>query len=253
MKKLMCAVAALSTGICLADITSANIVGYNTAELTKGKYNTMTVQFGNVGTGTFSLNDIKTDNMTAAEISEEADAIQFWNPATSGYESYYLYSGPDADDGWYNAETDASFDDDYPTGKPAGTAFWYIARGTGTGTGVTSGEVESVNDVTITLTKGNYNLVASAYPTTLDLNAMVCTGLTAGEGSDDADLIQFWVPATSGYEMYYLYAGPDADDGWYNAETDAAFADDYPAGKPAGTAFWYIARGTGTGTITFTK
>lgn len=27
MKKLMCAVAALSAGICLADITSANIVG----------------------------------------------------------------------------------------------------------------------------------------------------------------------------------------------------------------------------------
>ncbi|MDE3275167.1 MAG: hypothetical protein PUJ80_04005 [Verrucomicrobiota bacterium] len=253
MKKLMCAVAALSSGICLADITSANIVGYNTAELTKGKYNTMTVQFGNVGTGTFSLNDIKTDNMTAAEISEEADAIQFWNPATSGYESYYLYSGPDADDGWYNAETDASFDDDYPTGKPAGTAFWYIARGTGTGTGVTSGEVESVDDVTITLTKGKYNLVASAYPTTLDLNAMVCTGLTAAEISEEADAIQFWNPATSGYESYYLYSGPDADDGWYNAETDAAFADDYPAGKPAGTAFWYIARGTGTGTITFVK
>ena len=213
----------------------------------------MTVQFGNVGTGTFSLNDIKTDNMTAAEISEEADLVQFWNPATSSYEAYYLYTGPDADDGWYNFETDEAFDVDYPTGKPTGTAFWYIARGTGTGTGVTSGEVESVNDVTITITKGNYNLVASAYPTTLDLNAMVCTGLTAAEISEEADLIKFWNPTTSSYEAYYSYAGPDADDGWYNFETDEAFANDYPAGKPAGTAFWYIARGTGTGTITFTK
>ena len=253
MKKVaFCAAAAAMCGSLLA-VESANIVGYNTTELTKGNYNTMTVQFGNVGTGTFSLNDIKTDNMTAGESSDDADLVQFWNPATSAYEAYYLYSGPDADDGWYNFETDESFDDDYPAGKPAGTAFWYIARGTGTGTGLTSGEVESADDVTVTLTKGNYNLVACAYPVALDLNAMVCTGLTAGESSDDADLIQFWNPTTSAYEAYYLYSGPDADDGWYNFETDEAFADDYPDGKPAGTAFWYIARGTGTGTIKFVK
>jgi len=213
----------------------------------------MTVQFGAVGTGTFSLNDIKTESMTAGEGSDDADLVQFWNPATSGYEMYYLYSGPDAEDGWYNAETDESFDTDYPAGLPVGTAFWYIARGSDYGTGTTSGEVESADDVTITITKGNYNLVASAYPTVLKLNSLVCTGLTAGEGSDDADLIQFWNPATSGYEMYYLYSGPDAEDGWYNAESDESFDTDYPAGKPAGTAFWYIARGSDYGTIKFVK
>lgn len=29
MKKLMCAIAAVSAGICLADVSSANVVGYN--------------------------------------------------------------------------------------------------------------------------------------------------------------------------------------------------------------------------------
>ena len=54
--------------------------------------------------------------------------------------------------------------------------------------------------------------------------------------------------------MYYLYVGDeDYPYGWYNAETDESFDDDYPNGKPAGTAFWYYARGTGTGTIKFTK
>ena len=95
-------------------------------------------------------------------------------------------------------------------------------------------------------------MVASAYPTALKLNSVVATGLTPGESSDDADQIMFWNPETSGYQMYYLYSGPDAEDGWYNAETDESFDDDYPTGKPAGSAFWYYARGTGTGSVTFT-
>ena len=213
----------------------------------------MTVQFNAIGQNGYSLNGMSFENMTPGESSDDADQIMFWNPTTSGYQMYYLYSGEDADDGWYNAETDESFDDDYATGVPAGTTFWYYARGTGSGVSTTSGAVVSDDDVTFAITKGNYNMIASAYPTALKLNSIVAKGLTPGESSDDADQIMFWNPETSGYEMYYLYSGEDADDGWYNAETDESFDDDYPNGKTAGSAFWYYARGTGTGSVTFAK
>ena len=255
MKKLMIAMgaAALMGAVHADGIVSSDIVGYTTGGLTKGNYNTMTVQFNTIGKSGFSLNDITLTGMTAGESSDDADAVQFWNPATSGYETYYLYSGPDADDGWYNVTTDESFDDDYPDGKPVGTAFWYFARSTGEGAQQTAGAVENDATVTYELTKGNYNLVASAYPINLKLNDMVLANMTAGESSDDADAVQFWNPATSGYETYYLYSGPDADDGWYNVTTDESFDDDYPEGMPVGTAFWYFARGTGMGSVTFAK
>ena len=60
MKKLMCAVAALSAGICLADITSANIVGYQTTGFDKsGWMMNVGVAFSNVGAadGAFTLDD----------------------------------------------------------------------------------------------------------------------------------------------------------------------------------------------------
>ena len=265
MKKLMIAMgaAALCGAVHAADagIVSSDIVGYATGSLTKGNYNTMTVQFNSIGKSGFSLNDITLTGMTAGESSDDGDLIQFWVPETSGYEAYYLYEGDeDYPYGWYNTTTDESFDTDYPNGKPVGTAFWYIARGTfngSTGTQQTAGAVESDATVTYTLTKGNYNLVASAYPISLKLNNAILSGMTAGESSDDGDLIQFWLPETSGYEAYYLYEGDeDYPYGWYNTTTDESFDTDYPNGKPVGTAFWYIARGAfdgTTGSITFAK
>jgi len=257
MKKLMIAMgaAALFGAVHAADggIVSSDIVGYATGSLTKGNYNMMTVQFNSIGKDGFSLNDITLTSMTGGEGSDLADFVQFWNPITSGYEAYYLYSGEDAEDGWYNAQTDESFDDDYPEGKEVGTAFWYFARNTGVGTQQTAGAVESDATVTYTLTKGNYNLIASAYPISLKLNDMVLENMTGGEGSDLADFVQFWDPVSSGYQAYYLYSGEDAEDGWYNAQTDESFDTDYPNGMPVGTAFWYFARGTGTGSVTFAK
>ncbi|MGN0834183.1 MAG: hypothetical protein ACI4RD_11130, partial [Kiritimatiellia bacterium] len=232
---------------------SSDIVGYATGSLTKGNYNTMTVQFNSIGKSGFSLNDITLIGMTASDASETADLAMFWDPETSGYNVYYLYSGPEADDGWYNMSTDNFFDDDYPDGMPVGTAFWYFARNSGEGTWQTAGAVENDDTISFTITKGNYNLIASAYPIALKLNDMELSGLTASDASETADLAMFWDPETSGYNVYYLYSGPEADDGWYNMSTDNFFDDDYPNGMPVGTAFWYFARGTGTGRITFAK
>ena len=116
-------------------IVSSDIVGYATGSLTKGNYNTMTVQFNSIGKSGFSLNDITLTGLTAGDSSDDGDLAMFWNPETSGYENYYLYAGDSTyPKGWYNVTTDESFDDDYPNGMPVGSAFWYFARGTGTGT-----------------------------------------------------------------------------------------------------------------------
>ena len=48
-------------------IVSSDIVGYATGSLTKGNYNTMTVQFNSIGKSGFSLNDITLTGMTAGD------------------------------------------------------------------------------------------------------------------------------------------------------------------------------------------
>ena len=60
MKKLMCAVAALAAGVAMADVTSANIVGYQTIEIPGGRvYSMFCPVFDKVGGATFKLGDIE--------------------------------------------------------------------------------------------------------------------------------------------------------------------------------------------------
>jgi hypothetical protein len=63
------------------------------------------------------------ENVVRGDGPQECDFIQVWN-GNGGFNNYYCY----ADDGlWYNAVTDASINDDYSNGIPAGTAMWYLA------------------------------------------------------------------------------------------------------------------------------
>ena len=58
MKKLMFAVAAVAAGVAVADVTSANIVGYNSSS-TVAMNNFKTVAFNTVGYNTADVQDIK--------------------------------------------------------------------------------------------------------------------------------------------------------------------------------------------------
>ena len=94
-----------------------------TVALTSGKFNLAINPFP-VAT---DFNDEKTvvvNNVTGGADENSADFIQIWDPATSGYTTYYKYfeaEYPD-DEGWYDA-----YGDTEPV-LPAGTAFWYRAR-----------------------------------------------------------------------------------------------------------------------------
>ena len=80
---------------------------------------------------TLKLNEMTLVNMTAGNDDSDSDLIQFWDATSGGYSGlYYLYVGDsEYKAGWYNASSEEYFDDEWPTGMPVGTAFWYIARG----------------------------------------------------------------------------------------------------------------------------
>ena len=65
MKKLMCAIAAVSAGICLADVTSANVVGYQNKEVTPNTMNISCSTFQMVGNKVATLGDIKANDIFA--------------------------------------------------------------------------------------------------------------------------------------------------------------------------------------------
>ena len=212
--------------------------------------------FNSVDGSGFQLNrDLVVGNVTGSDYSGAADQILLWNASDSSYTYYYYYDdGTEA--GWSNVVGDEYFEDENPDGLPAGSAFWYLAKDNdSTLTTTFSGAVENDEDVTINLTGGNFNMVASAYPTSLQLNdntQVEWTNVTGSDYSGAADQILLWNAADSSYTYYYYYDdGTEA--GWSNVVGDEYFEDENPNGLPAGTPFWYLAKdGTGKA-VTFKK
>ena len=88
----------------------------------------MAIPFTAAGSDKATLADcIDVSNATMAEEDKDADQIWVWNPATSGYVFYYLYT----DGIWYNTKTWDPFATDYPNGLPAGNFFWYSSKDDG--------------------------------------------------------------------------------------------------------------------------
>lgn len=96
MKKLMFAVAAMSAGICLADVTSANVVGYSTITLPEGEeYGMYAMPFDSVSDaeGGLTMYEVFPEplkSFTGNTGASTSDQIMFWY--NGGYKSLYLYS-----------------------------------------------------------------------------------------------------------------------------------------------------------------
>ena len=247
--------------MCLAQVESVNIVGYETKALVAGKFNMLGGNFNSVGKAGYSLNsDFKGANLTAGAGLATSDTILIHDAVTGGYTTYYLYEGDGTyPAGWYNAISDELFETDYPDGLPAGTPFWYVAKSTTvSASGTFSGDVPLGASYTKALVRSKFNMVMSPYPVALNLNdaaQVALTGATAGAGLATSDTILVHDAVTGGYTTYYLYEGDGTyPAGWYNAISDELFETDYPDGLPAGTPFWYVAQaGTGDFNITFLK
>ena len=127
MKKLMCAVAALTAGICCADVTSANVVGYqtmkggnNAGDIKIGEKNTMCPTFLTVGKEQVRLGDIQYKNFSTgtsplqllnaygatAKVTPELIGAEAFDAFPTAYAEFINVTEEDADEydlpaGWY--------------------------------------------------------------------------------------------------------------------------------------------------------
>ena len=246
----------------LMAIESANVVGYNTDTITAKKFNMVSVPFeGTDGKG-FKLNQCLSGvDLTGTDSPTTADLIEIWDASTGAYENWYYYEAGDEWTGWWDAGTATTlFEDQYPNGLPAGTAFWYksAASATKNGSVVVAGQVPTASSVDLEVLKGKFNMVAYPYPVAFKLNDSKQVSWANAHGTDSpttADLIQIWDAVTGAYDNWYYYEAGDEWTGWWDAGTATTlFEDVYTTGLPVGKPFWYkAAAGTGTFDITFTK
>jgi len=239
MKKLMTAMAAcVFAGAVFAQVESLNIVGYLSQPLTGGNFNMYVVPFEAVGGGDISIPDLLSGDLTPGGGAGSADNILIWNPATSGYDVYYLYDNGDGTATWWKGDDSAEMGT-----VPPGTTFWYEAKG-GNGSVTVAGQVITTATFNLAVTGGNFNMLANPYPVAFDPNDTaaidwLACGATPGAGAGGADNILIWDASTSGYTVYYLYDNGDSTATWWYGD-DSAEADPIPAGVP----FWYESKGS---------
>lgn len=272
MKKLMMTLAAgLTAGAVLA-VESQNIVGYQTLDVTDGKFNMLSVPWDAVGGGALSIADILSDPLGSGLQGGsdyllnrgDADLIKVWNPATSGYKDYYLYDSggtyPIWDGQWIDNATGIPSEDPFAKGS----TFWLLSKATvGGNTAVPqAGQAPDAASTAFTITAGKFNMIASPYPTAYELNGVAAPDLLAvgAQGGSDyllnrgnADLLKVWNPATSGYKDYYLYDSGGVYTGWDGQWIDNATGIPSEDSLPAGQPFWYLSKGATGFDFTFAK
>ena len=209
------------------------------------------------------LNDITGTGIYGSTDGYAADQIRIWNPSTSGYEVwFYWFDESDHSwDGWWDfPNAQVEFKDVHPDGLVNGTAAWYLsANESSGGTASFAGAVDTAKSVTMTLTKGNFNMIGNPFPVGFQLNNQDQVTWENAFGSTDgyaADQIRIWNPSTSGYEVWF-YWFDESDhswDGWWdfpNAQVE--FQDTHPNGLPAGVPCWYLSAAPlgGTFDVTF--
>lgn len=216
MKKLMCAIAAVSAGICFADVTSANVVGYNTAKTVSGFQ----------GAGTCFMAIGKTGTMADLQVTGYGDSYEDQNIQAVKLDTYGRDTGTkmywvDADYGsdgvwygWYNDGWDVDLNS---TPLASGEGVWFMSPNTDIKI-QSSGEVNN-EVIPVTLVAG-YQLCPNATPTTVKMNKAYMNGY--GEGYEDQNIQAVKLDTfgrDSGDKMYWVDADYGSDGvwyGWYN-------------------------------------
>lgn len=122
-----------SATVGLAELASANIVGYNTVTLKKG-YNMIAVNFEDVAsTAGISIQDLGltiASGMTGGAGSATADMIQVYDAVNGTYTDYFLYNNPrqatnPKNGKWVTTETGFPAISDTAEVLPVGKGAWY--------------------------------------------------------------------------------------------------------------------------------
>ena len=260
MKKLMFAAAALAVGVAVADVTSANIVGYMTPTTVEDDFNMITIPFCNVGGANIDFcNDIKFTGVVSGATATECDFVHVYINGDGFYYFYYHHDNKQPgekghkEDGWYTTDNE-DIADYFPDGLPLGTAMWYEAYPYAERSeplSVTfSGEVEGAESVTLeNLASDDFNMIANPYPVAWDPNNsddVEFSNIVTGATPTECDFIHAYINGDGFYYFYYHHDNKQPgekghkEDGWYTTDNED-IADYFPDGIPAGTAMWYEA------------
>ena len=271
MKKLMFATALAAAMTGLADVTSANVVGYTEQPLVNGRYNFVAVPLGSVGKDVmWNLNDnvqgknLKgTDDDSTTEGKQVSDQIQIWDPTQGsggGYTDIYLYDSVEYAEynGWWTYLGEKVGEDIYQSGFPTGAGMWMLKRDEGKDAAIVpAGEVPADKTIVKRLYKSRYNQVSDPYPVRLNLNDATQVEWTDSIGTDDdsttegklvSDQIQVWDPTQGtggGYTDIYMYKNDEYAEynGWWTYLGEKIGEDIYTGGFDIGQQIWYLPRG----------
>ena len=264
MKKLMFALATAAALVGMADIESANTVGFTTKSITPDQYYLIGTQFQGVGADAqiemsklLTLQGVKAvgfDDM----IEQGAEILVL---SGVNYKHYYLINDAfDADDNPVEGAVWADLDGYVITPEDVfslGQGFWLKIPSAVCGEAPTvtvAGEVTPAADYSINVAgnaDGSYAIISNPYPVDADLSLITVTGLTA-VGFDDMIDAGNEVLVLSGvnYKHYYWIndafdSNDDPVEGEVWADLDGYVVTD--ADKiSVGESFWFRARQNGS-------
>jgi hypothetical protein len=220
MKKLMMTLAAgLFATAVVAQVTSGNIVGYNTATLKIG-FNQVGLSFDKVAGGSMDLQEVipgTTAGLKKGGGAGTADNIQIWNLGAGKYDVYYLNNGSTKGlaslaNKWVKSGTNVAAS----VAITPATGFFYVNNNTSNEVVQIAGQVVGTDPQTLTVPAG-FNMIASPFTSDWWLNndgpggKVIVNWATSsarkGGGAGTADNIQVWNLDAGKYDVYYLNNG----------------------------------------------
>lgn len=245
--------------VSLAELASANIVGYNNVTLKKG-YNMMAVNFGNVSSGAgIALQDLipgTGEGLTGAQSMVTADQIQVWDSTDGVYTYYYLYKTSltipalAAKNGKWVTQAGVVTDVTFKNGD----VFWFKKQGEGDIDVTVSGAVSVLDKEAIEI-KAGYNMIANPFPTAFNPNSLgtdfwSTSGAVGAQAMTTADQLQVYDSSAEAYNYYYLYytslSVPALKaKNWKWVTQAGAVVEDTAVVIPVGKGAWYKHQGEG--------
>ena len=239
--------------VSLAELASANIVGYTTTPIEGNKWYMIGTQFKGVGQGNSVIPVNQLCNVTGVdavpfETRNNGLQIQVYNG--SGYTTYFYISNATGATGpcWTNSRRPLA---DSVTVN-LGSAFWLKtpASVAANASATIAGEVKTdATTASATVGESEWTQVACPFPVDLTMGMISTEGLTPGTFADRNNAPQIQVYNGSGYTTYFYIS--DATEAtapcWTNSRRPLAETATVAA---AGKGFWVKA--SMSGTLTFT-
>ena len=233
--------------MCLADVQSANVVGYETLNILANDYTMFGMNFEAVDGGSVTLGDLK-GSFLGGGAMPDADNILIWKDGEYKYYYWGVWSDPENpewDNLWYDGDDMEASD---VTIEP-GVACWYLRKSDATTLTIAGGV--KLTPTTVTILANDYTMFSNPYPTSIALKDLKVVNPFGGGAMPDADNILIWKDGEYKYYYWGVWSDPENpewDNLWYDG--DDMEASDITIDP--GIACWYLRRSAAT-TMSFTS